>query len=152
MRKFHQYVQFRENEEGGDPTFGLKVGDIVRAWSDKPAVIAWVGTRSYEHWPSKEQTADVGAVEQGSPKFDKIVQAIAAGTYKPGDIAVSSYPAIQIKQFKKEGNIAETPDKVQQLTGVQVQNSQASSGAVTAKRKLYHLDQKGDAFIFTPAE
>ena len=130
MKKFHQYLAFRESQEqnpnnqGGydpsinadsdlrqkqrgsvDTSYGIKVGDIINVpHGEYLAVIAWVGKKEINPDRSDKMTVEVGCLTLQHPNFRKLVCLILNG--KPTEkIKCNSYPAIDISQGKKEGNL-----------------------------------------------
>lgn len=156
MRKFHKYVQFREEQDidDSDPTYGFKVGDIVIGWGDKRCVVGSVGKQPFQH-NSGKQTVELGLAEEGSSKYQKTIEELASGKGF-ADIGLMTYPAVQVKKESSKviGNINDmNSQQIQQATGVVVNgNNNISASNSPTNKRLYHLDQKGDAFIFTPAE
>lgn len=156
LKKFSQFAVLREAEEGKDPTYGFKRGDIVQAWAGDKSVVAWVGTRAYQSHMGP--TVDLGVVQQNDKKdYEKVINLLAAKDYTSlHKMQIFSYPAINIvkNQGKVKGNIeGATPEQIKQLTDVETAAPQSAgpAGSDGGNKQLYHLDQKNGSFVFTPA-
>lgn len=95
-----------------------------------------------------EMTVDLGLAQEDNPEqWQKVVAELASGK-RYAEVQLNSYPAIQVKsKTKVSGNIKEMkPEQIAAETGVK----SAAPAASPQKKRLYQLDQKDDAFIFTP--